>query len=113
MNKLIPERKEKEVFMEVRIQSIHFDASEKLQEFIQKKVAKLEKFCDDIKKVEVSLKVVKPETAMNKEAGIKVLTLNSEFFAEKVSDTFEESVDECVDALSKQLTKAKEKLRGK
>jgi len=113
MNKLILERKEKEVFMEVRIQSIHFDASEKLQEFIQKKVAKLEKFCDDIKKVEVSLKVVKPETAMNKEAGIKVLALNSEFFAEKVSDTFEESVDVCVDALSKQLTKAKEKLRGK
>ena len=113
MNKLIQERKEKEVFMEVRIQSIHFDASEKLQEFIQKKVAKLEKFCDDIKKVEVSLKVVKPETAMNKEAGIKVLALNSEFFAEKVSDTFEESVDVCVDALSKQLTKAKEKLRGK
>ena len=106
MNKLIQERKEKEVFMEVRIQSIHFDASEKLQVFIQKKVAKLEKFCDDIKKVEVSLKVVKPETAMNKEAGIKVLALNSEFFAEKVSDTFEESVDVCVDALSKQLIKA-------
>ena len=98
--------------MEVRIQSIHFDASEKLQVFIQKKVAKLEKFCDDIKKVEVSLKVVKPETAMNKEAGVKVMALNSEFFAEKVSDTFEESVDVCVDALSKQLIKAKEKLRG-
>lgn len=113
MNKPIPGRKEKEVFMEVRIQAIHFDASERLQDFIQKKVAKLEKFCDDIKKVEVSLKVVKPETAMNKEAGIKVLALNSEFFAEKVSDTFEESVDVCVDALSKQLTKAKEKLRGK
>ena len=28
-------------------------------------------------------------------------------------DTFEESVDGCVDALSKQLTKYKEKLRGK
>ena len=50
---------------------------------------------------------------MNKEAGVKVLALNAEFFAEKVSDTFEESVDVCVDALSKQLTKAKEKLRGK
>ena len=34
---LIQERKEKEVFMEVRIQSIHFDASEKLEAFIQKK----------------------------------------------------------------------------
>ena len=113
MNKLIRERKKKEVFKEVRIQAIHFDASERLQDFIQKKVAKLEKFCDDIKKVEVSLKVVKPETAMNKEAGVKVLALNGEFFAEKVSDTFEESVDVCVDALSKQLIKAKEKLQGK
>ena len=36
--------------MEVRIQSIHFDASEQLQSFVQKKVAKLEKFYDDIKK---------------------------------------------------------------
>ena len=36
--------------------------------------------------MEVSLKVVKPETAMNKEAGIKVLAMNGEFFAEKVSD---------------------------
>ena len=52
--------------MEVRIQAIHFDATEKLQDFIQKKTAKLEKYCDDINKVEVSLKVVKPETAMNK-----------------------------------------------
>lgn len=89
--------------MEVRIQAIHFDATEKLQDFIQKKTAKLEKYCDDINKVEVSLKVVKPETAMNKEASIKVLVPNGEFFAEKVSDTFEESVDVCVDALSKQI----------
>ncbi len=79
--------------MEVRIQAIHFDATEKLQDFIQKKTAKLEKYCDDINKVEVSLKVVKPETAMNKEASIKVLVPNGEFFAEKVSDTFEESVE--------------------
>ena len=68
MNKLIQEHKKKEVFMEVRIQAIHFDATERLQDFIQKKTAKLEKYCDDINKVEVSLKVVKPETAMNKEA---------------------------------------------
>ena len=30
--------------MDVRIQSIHFDASEQLQAFIQKKVSKLEKY---------------------------------------------------------------------
>ena len=112
MNKLIQERKKQEVIMEVRIHAIHFDATDKLQDFIQKKCAKLEKLCDDINKVEVSLKVVKPESAMNKEANIKVLVPNGEFFAEKVSDTFEESIDECVDALSKQLMKYKEKLRG-
>ena len=99
--------------MEVRIQSIHFDASEKLEAFIQKKAEKLEKFCDNIKKVEVSLKVVKPETAMNKEASVHVLALNTEFYAEKVSDTFEESIDVCMEALSKQLLKAKEKMQGK
>ena len=99
--------------MEVRIQSIHFDASEQLQSFIQKKTAKLEKYYDDIKKVEVSLKVVKPETAENKEAGVKVLVPNGERYANKICDTFEEAIDVCIDALEKQLVKYKEKLRNK
>ena len=54
--------------MEVNIKSIHFDATEKLQAFIEKKVAKLEKSFEDIKKVEVQLKVVKPAAALNKES---------------------------------------------
>ncbi|MDY2641072.1 MAG: ribosome-associated translation inhibitor RaiA [Mediterranea sp.] len=99
--------------MEVRIQSIHFDASEQLQSFIQKKTAKLEKYYDDIKKVEVSLKVVKPETAENKEAGVKVIVPNGELYANKICDTFEEAIDVCVDALEKQLVKYKEKQRNK
>lgn len=51
--------KEKEDTMNVKIQSIHFDATEKLQEFIEKKVAKLEKTFEDISNAEVQLKVVK------------------------------------------------------
>ena len=43
--------------MEIRIQSIHFDASEQLEAFIQKKVTKLERLYDDIKIVEVSLRL--------------------------------------------------------
>ena len=99
--------------MIVRIQSIHFDASEQLQSFIQKKAAKLEKYYDDIEKVEVSLKVVKPETAENKEVGVKVLVPNGELYANKVCDTFEEAVDLCLEALEKQLVKYKEKHRSK
>ena len=99
--------------MEVRIQSIHFDASEQLQVFIQKKVVKLEKYYDDIKKVEVSLKVVKPETAENKEAGVKVIVPNGDFYASKICDTFEEAIDLSVEAVEKQLVKYKEKQRSK
>ena len=99
--------------MEVRIQSIHFDASEQLQVFIQKKVAKLEKYYDDIKKVEVSLKVVKPETAENKEAGVKVSVPSGDFYASKICDTFEEAIDLSVEAIEKQLVKYKEKQRSK
>ena len=58
--------------MEISIKSIKFDATDKLQEFINKKVGKLDKHCNDIRKVEVSLKVVKPETAMNKQASLTV-----------------------------------------
>ena len=99
--------------MEVRIQSIHFDASEQLQVFIQKKVAKLEKYYDDIKKVEVSLKVVKPETAENKEAGVKVIVPSGDFYASKICDTFEEAIDVSVEAIENQLVKYKEKQRSK
>ena len=99
--------------MKTNIQSIHFDASEQLQAFIEKKTAKLERFFDEIDTVEVILKVVKPETAMHKQADVKVVVKNENLFASKVCDTFEESVDECVDALRIQLEKYKEKLRGK
>lgn len=99
--------------MEVKIQAIHFDAGEKLQEFINKKVGKFGKLSDEIRKVDVQLKVVKPETAMNKDVSIKVLASNGEFFAEKVCNTFEEGVDLCLDALARQVSKFKEKQRNR
>lgn len=95
--------------MDVNIKAIKFDATEKLQDFIQKKISKLDKYCNDIKKVEVSLKVVKPETALNKQASITVVLPGAELFAEKICDTFEEAVTESLAAIEKQLGKYKEK----
>ena len=99
--------------MNIRIQAIHFDATDQLEAFIQKKVAKLEQYFDGIISAEVSLKVVKPESAKNKEAAIRLIIKNGDCFAEKVNDTFEESIDEYVEALEKQLVKFKEKIRAK
>ena len=78
--------------MEIKIQSIHFDATEKLQAFIEKKIAKLEKTYEDIQKVEVQLKVVKPATALNKEVHLEIAVPGSKLFVEKTCDTFEEGV---------------------
>ena len=99
--------------MEIKIKSIHFDATEKLQAFINKKVEKLQKNNEDIKNVEVQLKVVKPATALNKEASIKVLLPGEEMFVEKTCDTFEEAIDQGMPALEKQLARYKEKLSKK
>lgn len=95
--------------MKVTIQAIKFDATEKLQQFIEKKLARIEKIFDEATAAEVYLKVVKPETSLNKEAEITILSPNNKFFASKVCDTFEEAVDLCVVALEKQIEKTKEK----
>ena len=97
--------------MEIKIQSIHFDATEKLQAFINKKVAKLEKSFEDIQKVEVQLKVEKPATALNKTTSLNVVVPGNTLHVEKTADSFEEGVDVCLDAMKVQLTKFKEKLR--
>ena len=99
--------------MEVMIQSIHFDATEKLQAFVNKKAEKLSKSYEDLQKVEVQLKVQKPATALNKVTSLTVSVPGNTLFVEKTCDTFEEGVDLCVDAMRVQLTKYKEKLREK
>ncbi|MBQ9592160.1 MAG: ribosome-associated translation inhibitor RaiA [Paludibacteraceae bacterium] len=97
--------------MDIKIQPIHFSMSQQLEEFINKKVAKLERVHDGIITADVTLKVVKPETSNNKEAEIRVQVPNGDFFASKVTDTFEESVDTALQAIEKQLIKSKEKVR--
>lgn len=98
--------------MEIRIKSIHFDATEKLQEFINKKVEKLQKSYEDIQKVEVQLKVKKPAAALNKTTSLTVTAPGNTLFVEKTCDTFEEGVDLCLDAMKVQLIKFKEKQRN-
>ncbi len=103
-----PRALKKEDNMEVKIKAIHFDASAKLESFINRKAEKLARRNEEIDKVEVTLKVVKPESAMNKEVGIKIVIPQvGEIFASKVADTFEEAIDVAIDALEHQLDKTK------
>jgi ribosomal subunit interface protein len=96
--------------MQANIKAIHFDISEKLVNFVNKKVDKLSRRFDAVTEVEVTMKVVKPETAMNKEASIKLsVPPAADLFASKTADTFEEAVDLCIVALEPQLEKNKER----
>ena len=96
--------------MEATIKAIHFDISEKLVSFINKKIDKLVRRYESTSDADVTLKVIKPETAMNKEAQVKLLIPQTpDLFASKTADTFEEAVDLCLRALEPQLEKLKER----
>ncbi len=100
--------------MEVKINSVHFSPDKKLVDFVNKKVNKLDTFFDGIINAEVTLKVQKPEVANNKISELKIsIPSNGYLFAKKQADSFEEATDLVVDAMRKQLTKYKEKLKNK
>jgi putative sigma-54 modulation protein len=95
--------------MEITIHAIHFETSQKLEDFIQKKVSRLEKFNDSVFRADVNLKVVKPEASENKDVSVKLFSKGHEFFAQETADTFEEAVDKCAEKLERQIVKFKEK----
>ena len=99
--------------MDIKINTVHFDADQKLIDFIESKVSKLTQFYDNIIGAEVFLKVEKTQSPENKIVEIKLQIPGNDLFAKKQTDTFEESTDIAVNALRKQLTKWKEKLKGK
>lgn len=95
--------------MEVNIKAIHFDISEKLVAFVNKKIDKISRRFEAINDVDVTLTLVKPETAMNKEAAVKLHVPGNDLFASKTADTFEEAFDLSLAALEPQLEKIKAK----
>ena len=95
--------------MNSKIQSVHFDADQKLTDFIQKKIAKLERFSDKITYVEVTLKLDKDLECGNKVATIALDLPGDRLVAERKCKTFEEAVDLSIDALKKQIDKYKAK----
>ena len=94
--------------MEITIKANHFDMAEKLEAFTNKKLDKLARRYDNITDIEVNFKLIKPEAAMNKEAGVKINVPNGpEIFASKTADTFEEALDLSLEAVERQLEKIK------
>ena len=96
--------------MDINIKAIHFDISEKLTAFINKKVERVVRRFPAVSAVDISLKVIKPETSLNKQAIVRFTVPQlDEFVADKTADSFEEAIDVAIEAIEKQLEKAKNK----
>ena len=101
--------KRKEFTMKVMINSVHFKADSKLEEFITQKVEKLCAKYSEVISAEVTLKLDNTDTPENKIADIRLVLRGDDLYASKQSKSFEDSVDACIDALKKQLEKYKGK----
>lgn len=96
--------------MELQIKAIHFEISDKLVAFVNKKADKLSRRFEAITDIEVNLRLIKPEAAMNKECGIQLRVPSCpDLFASKTADTFEEAIDLCIEALEPQLERQKDR----
>lgn len=98
--------------MKLQVHSIHFDADQKLVDFIRKRVDKLETFCDRLLDGEVFLRL-NNEGIGNKTVEIKVNVPGDQLFAVEKGRSFEAATDLAVDALRMQLKKFKAKLPNK
>lgn len=92
--------------MKLQMHSIHFDADQKLIDFIQKKVDKLETFYDRVVDGEVFLRL-NNSGIENKTVEIKLNIPGNQLFAKEEAKSFEEATDLATEALRRQLRKFK------
>jgi len=97
--------------MKVNINSVHFKADKKLLDFINEKVEKLSSMYNGVIGSDVILKLENSDTPENKVAEIRLFIKGNDLYAKKQSKTFEEAADTAVEALRRQLTKYKDKIR--
>ena len=97
--------------MKINVQSVNFNADQKLITFIEGRLNKLEKYFGKIINANVYLKVQKTSEPENKITEILLSVPGDEIIVKKITKKFEEGVDEGVSAMKRCLKKKKEKLK--
>ena len=97
--------------MNVKIQTVHFDADLKLVDYVSRKLEKLNTFHDRIVKVDVFLKLDNVvHNIKDKVAEIRVHVPRHDFFVKASSKSFEESFDNALESVVTKIKRTKEKL---
>jgi len=99
--------------MKVQFQAVNFKADKELILTVEDKISGLMKYYDHIISSEVFLKVQKTSEKANKYFELRLGIPGDDLVVKKVSDSFEDALNQVVTTAKKTLIKHKEKQRKK
>ncbi len=94
--------------MNIQIQAVNFKAKEELLDFLKAKLNKLSQYSDQITNAEAFLKLDNSHDKKNKQCEVVLHVPGDEIVAKKTGESFEECIDNSVEALKRQIIKRKE-----
>ncbi len=97
--------------MKVHTEAVQFKADQKLIDFVDKKLNKLDQFFDRIIDAQVFLRLENSGQVRDKVAEIRLRVPGDTLITKSSSKTFELSVKDASDGMKRQLMKYKEKIR--
>ncbi|MCB0695430.1 MAG: HPF/RaiA family ribosome-associated protein [Saprospiraceae bacterium] len=95
--------------MKIETQSIHFTADQKLLDFIEKKLNKLDTLNGSVQRAEVILRLENSGQVRDKIAEIKLHIPGASIFSKQTAKTFETAVEKSVSTLRRQILRFKER----
>ena len=98
--------------MKVHLQSVNFKADQKLLDFVQERMDKLESRYDNIIGGEVFMKLDNNNIRENKIVEMKLMVKGNDYVVKKECKSFEEATENSIDVLRRKLQKNKEKVRA-
>ena len=95
--------------MRVFTEAVQFKADQKLLDFIQERIMKLEQFYDQIINAKVVLKLENSGRVREKIVEVIINVPGDQLFSKSVDKTFEAATDHAAQALERQIKKFKSK----
>ncbi|MDY3316723.1 ribosome-associated translation inhibitor RaiA [Riemerella anatipestifer] len=95
--------------MKITVQAMGLTPHQPLEEYLDKKLNKLDTFYDKILECQVFLKVENTSEKENKTTEIILAVPGDDIVVKKTCATFEEAIDKCYDIAKRLLIKKKEK----
>lgn len=98
--------------MQVITETVQFKADQKLLDYTEKRLAKLEQYFERIVEARVFLKLENAGQVKDKVAEVRLNVPGQTLFATGTDKTFEAAVDQAASSLRRQLARYKEKIRS-